>query len=392
MSRLKGLACINCGHLHEAIMIYQCEKCNGSLDAVYDYDAIFDQEDWDNGKEVGIWRYQSLMPVDSDITPVTLGEGNTPLLKSSNLEDLFDQSSILIKNESVNPTLSFKDRPLSVALTVAKQLNVKGVLTASTGNTGVASAAYAARAGLPCRIYVPDSTPKEKLIMMEMYGAEIELVPGTFSDAYEIAGVEAEKIGWLNLTSTFLNPYAIEGDKTLAYEIFKQFEIVPDWIVIPIGAGPLLVSCYKGFKELQLAGKIDKLPRMVGVQAASCAPTVQAYESGLKEVKPWGQSSQTVASGIADPLTTYPQDGTRTLTTIYESNGIGIAVEDDRILHYQKILARTEGIFAEPASVTSVAALEVMKEKGKLQKDESVVVVITGHGLKDLKSIQLKEK
>jgi threonine synthase len=388
MGNIKGLKCVECGHIHEVIITYQCKRCQGSLDVVYDYESIFNGNE-NFGKNVeGIWGYRSLLPVSSEVEPVTLGEGNTPLLRSTALETKFEQAEIYIKNESVNPTLSFKDRPLSVALTVARQFNVEGVVTASTGNTGVAAAAYAARAGLPCRIYVPKSTPKEKLIMMEMYGAKIELVEGTFSDAYFVSGQDAEKNGWFNLTSTFLNPYAIEGDKTLAYEIQEQYGGVPDWIVIPIGAGPLLVSCYKGFKELQLAGKVSRLPRMVGVQATNCAPTVQAFESGLKKVEPWDQSSNTVASGIADPLTTYPQDGTRTLTTIYESEGCGIAVKDERILHYQKMLAKAEGVFAEPASATAIAALEIMKEEGYLQKDESVVTVITGHGLKDLKSIR----
>ena len=385
---MKGLKCINCGHVHVATMIYQCSQCNGTLDVLYDYDTLFETDSQGSQNSNGIWKYRNLMPVDEDVEPVTLGEGNTPLLKSRVLEEAFGQMEIFIKNEAVNPTLSFKDRPLAVALTVAKQWNVAGVLTASTGNTGVAAAAYAARAGIPCQIYVPESTPKEKLIMMEMYGAEIKLVPGNFSDAYKMAGEEAEKRGWFNLTSTFLNPYAIEGDKTLAYEIYEQYGGVPDWIVIPIGAGPLLVSCFKGFKELRLAGKITKMPRMVGVQAANCAPIVQAYEAGGKEVQPWMHSSQTVASGIADPLTTYPQDGTRTLATIYESEGCAIGVEDEKILHFQKHLARTEGIFAEPASITSVAALEKMKEKGYVKQDQSVVVVITGHGLKDLKSIK----
>ncbi|ARK32412.1 threonine synthase [Halalkalibacter krulwichiae] len=388
MKKLKGLKCVSCGHVHAIEMIYECEHCRGSLDIIYDYESIFTENVSDHISEGGIWRHRSLLPIAANTEAVSLGEGNTPLLRSTALEVEFDQAEILIKNEAVNPTLSFKDRPLAVALTVAKQFGVEGVVTASTGNTGVAAAAYAARAGLPCRIYVPKGTPKEKLIMMEMYGAKIELIEGTFSDAYLVSGQEAKKNGWFNLTSTFLNPYAIEGDKTLAYEIYEQYGGVPDWIIIPIGAGPLLVSCYKGFRELQLAGKVAKLPRMVGVQAANCAPTVQAFEKKLKEVEPWGYSNQTVASGIADPLTTYPQDGTRTLTTIYQSEGCGIAVSDESIMHYQKWLAQKEGIFAEPSSATAIAAIEVMKEKGFLQNGDSIVTVVTGHGLKDLKSIR----
>jgi threonine synthase len=389
MYNIIGLECTECGHVHEFALIYQCEICKGSLDIVYDYESIFRETDgWRNNPSGGIWKYKSLMPVHSEASPVTLGEGNTPLLRTSKFKGVFDHNEIYIKNESVNPTLSFKDRPLSVALTVAKQFNVEKVVTASTGNTGVAAAAFAARAGLPCKIYIPKGTPQEKIIMMELYGAEIEIVDGTFSDAYDVAGVEAVKNDWLNLTSTFLNPFAIEGDKTLAYEVYEQFGGVPDWIVIPIGAGPLLVSCYKGFKELQLAGEISTLPRMVGVQAKNCSPIVEAFEKQAKVVEPWSLSSKTVASGIADPLTTYPQDGTRTLTAIYESKGCAIAVSDQQILDCQKTLARNEGIFGEPSSVTSVAALEVMKEKGFLNEYESVICVVTGHGLKDLKSIQ----
>jgi threonine synthase len=388
MSRIIGLKCVECGNIHAFSIQYLCNRCHGSLDVIYDYENIFLGKYADNQRDEGIWNYRSLLPVNQVVEPVTLGEGNTPFLKSIKLGEALELDEVYFKNESINPTLSFKDRPLSVALTVARQFNVDGVVTASTGNTGVAAAAYAARADLPCRIYVPESTPKEKLIMMEMYGAKIELVDGTFSDAYIIAGKDAEQNGCLNLTSTFLNPFAIEGDKTLAYEIFEQYGGVPDWIVIPIGAGPLLVSCFKGFKELQLAGKVSKLPKMVGVQAANCSPIVKAFENNLKEVSPWEHSSQTIASGIADPLSTYPQDGTRTLSTINESKGCAIAVEDNRIIEYQKVLAKEEGIFAEPAAVTAVTALEIMKEKGFLLKDESIVTVITGHGLKDLKSIR----
>jgi threonine synthase len=386
VTNIVGLQCVECGHVHDLSIHYLCSRCNGSLDVVYDYENSILATEKKN--EEGIWRYRSLLPVDSGVEPVSLGEGNTPFLKSTNLVNKLQMKGLYFKNEAINPTLSFKDRPLSVALTVARQFNVEGVITASTGNTGVATAAYAARAGLPCKIYVPAVTPTEKLTLMRLYGATIELVDGTFSDAYSIAGEEAKQSGWFNLTSTFLNPFAIEGDKTLAYEIYEQYGGVPDWIVIPIGAGPLLVSCYKGFKELQLAGKVSRLPKMAGVQATNCAPIAYAFEQNLQKVTPWKQSSKTVASGIADPLSTYPEDGTRTLNTIYQSKGCAISVEDDRIVDYQKMLAIEEGIFAEPAAVTSVAALEVMKKKGFLQENESVVSVITGHGLKDLKSIQ----
>ncbi|HEX7065803.1 MAG TPA: threonine synthase [Bacillales bacterium] len=386
---LNSLQCVWCGHEHQPSIKYKCDQCGGSLEVTYDYDSIFQNVSLDQmlgRREDTITAFRELLPICPDMKPVSLGEGWSPLQRASELEQRLEHQQIYTKNEAVNPTLSFKDRPLAVALSVAKQFNVSGVVTASTGNTGVAAAAYSAKAGIPCHIYVPKGTPKEKLAMMEVYGAIIDEVEGNFSDAYVVAGEEAEKKQWFNLTSTFLNPYAIEGDKTLAYELYLQYDGVPDWIVIPIGAGPLLVSCFKGFKELKRAGKISKLPRMVGVQAENCAPIVRAFQESRDHVQPWDKPD-TIAGGIADPLTSYPEDGTRTLMTLYESKGYAVPVSDDNIRKYQKLLAQGEGIFAEPSSVTAVAAIESMKNDGALAEGESVVSVITGHGLKDLKSL-----
>lgn len=382
----KCLRCVWCGHNHPLSIFYQCERCKGTLEIEYDYRSVFQQatfREMYNRPRKGIWKYRELLPVASDAHVVTLGEGGTPLIRAKRLEGFFQHERLYIKNETVNPTLSFKDRPLSVALTVAQQFQIPGVVTASTGNTGVAAAAYAAKAGIPCKVFVPHGTPFEKRAIMEMYGATLVEVAGTFSDAYQEAERETKVNGWFNLTSTFLNPYAIEGDKTLAYEVYFQLGFIPDWIIIPIGAGPLLVACYKGFKELKMSGEISKLPRMVGVQAENCAPIVRAFEEKDEEVKPWGKP-ETIASGIADPLTTYPQDGTRTLRTIRESGGCAVGVSDESIKRYRKLLAETEGIFAESAAVTSVAVVEKLKHTGWIKPEETVVCVVTGHGLKDL--------
>lgn len=335
-------------------------------------------------KEPGIWKYRELLPVLPDVEPVTLGEGGTPLLRAKNLQNIPNLPNILIKNESANPTLSFKDRPLAVALTVARQFGLNEVVCASTGNTGVAAAAYAARAGIPCTVYAPVSTPEEKRAVMESYGARLRLIDGTFSDAYAAAGAEALERGAFNLTSTYLNPFMVEGDKTVAYEIVEQYGGVPDWIVIPVGAGPLLAGCYKGFREMKEAGFIDRLPRMAGVQAAGCAPIVEAFESGKRAVEPWMKPVRTKASGIADPLAFYPGDGTRTLSVILESGGTAIAVEEERLLRVRKRLAETEGLLAELSSVTAVAAVEIMAEKRIVTEQQTVVAVVTGHGLKDM--------
>ena len=383
----KSLKCVLCGSEFKLLPIYDCKNCGGSLDATYDYKMAFAASLFTNSDpSMGIWKYKNLLPVNSNQAPVTLGEGGTPLIPADRLAKKFNHSGLYIKNETINPTLSFKDRPLSVGMTVAAQFNFNGVVTASTGNTGVATAAYAARAGLDCSIFVPIGTPKEKLNLMLAFGAKLFEVEGTFSDAYNKASGEAELNGLFNLTSTFLNPYAAEGDKTLAYEIFSQFGGVPDWIVVPIGAGPLLVGCYKGFKELLLAGLVSKLPRMVGVQARNCSPIVRAFESNVASVYPWDKPDA-IAGGIADPLTTYPNDGTRTLKAIRDSNGTAIGVDDSSIIESVTLLSTLEGILAEAAAATSISAASWMICNGTVAKEESIICVVTGHGLKDLSKL-----
>jgi threonine synthase len=227
-----------------------------------------------------MWRHRRFLPLSADAEPVTLGEGDTPLLQARRLDP---SGGLLLKNETVNPTGSFKDRPVAVAATVARELGLSGLVCASTGNTGVAVAAYAARAGLPAACVVPETTPAAKMIQIEAVGARVVRVRGNYSDAYALARAAAESHGWANLTSTYVNPYMLEGDKTVAYEVFEQLgERVPDWVLVPVGAGPLLAAIHKGFRELGVPG-----PRMVAVQATGCAPVVRAFDSGVKEVNEW---------------------------------------------------------------------------------------------------------
>lgn len=383
----KSLKCVLCGREGELRPASHCDACGGTLDVTYDYAKAFAEAPFrSDRREPGIWRYRPLLPVRSGVPPVTLGEGNTPLLPAERLAEAVGHDALLIKNETVNPTLSFKDRPISVAVTAARQFGTAAVVTASTGNTGVSAAAYAAKAGMPCRIYVPKGTPAEKVSLMRRYGAELTEVAGTFSDAYVVAAREADEKGLFNLTSTFLNPYGVEGDKTLAYEICRQHGGAPDWVVIPVGAGPLLVGCYKGFSELQAAGEIRSLPRMVAVQASGCAPIVRAFEQGASEVRPWGKPA-TIASGIADPLASYPADGSRTLHTVRQSGGLAVAVGDDEISEFVKLLAEREGILAEAAAATSVAAVRSMARASRVRPSETVVCVVTGRGLNDLSPV-----
>jgi threonine synthase len=366
-----SLTCHSCSWRGEISNLYSCPVCGSSL--LVAYAGTYELP---NGVvDEGIWRYRRFLPVSADSEPVTLGEGATPTLQSRRLDP---SGELLLKNETVNPTGSFKDRPVAVAATVARELGLSGLVCASTGNTGVAVAAYAARAGLPAACVVPEATPAAKTAQIGAVGARIVRVRGNYSDAYALARA-AESYGWANLTSTYINPYMLEGDKTVAYEIFEQLgERIPDWVVVPVGAGPLLAAIHKGFEELGVSG-----PRMVAAQAAACAPVVSAFESGAKEVSEWEHSVETAASSIADPLRGYPEDGTRTLSVVRQSGGTAIAVTEEETRQATIELARSEGLLVEPGAAVAVAAYRKLAAQAVVSTGERAVVVLTGHGLKD---------
>jgi threonine synthase len=312
--------------------------------------------------------------------PVTLGEGGTPLVEAHRLAD-----GVLIKNEAQNPTASFKDRPVAVAATMARELGLEGLLCASTGNTAAAVAAYGARAGLPVRCFVPAGTPAAKLAQARAAGAQVALVNGSYSDAHALAARAAERAGWANLTSTYVNPYMLEGDKTLGFELWEQLGgRTPDWVVVPIGAGPLLAAVAKAWEELLERGLAASRPRLLGVQASGCAPIVRAFQAGAERVGEWDGPVETVASSIGDPLRGYAADGTRTLRAIRRSGGAAVGIPEPRIFDAVDRLGRLEGVLAEPGAAAALAGYELGVERGLVSSDHLAVVVVTGHGLKDL--------
>ncbi len=332
-----------------------------------------------------MWRYRRHLPVSADAEPVTLGEGGTALLGVPRLDP---SGTLLLKNETTNPTASFKDRPVAVAATVARELGLSGLICASTGNTGVAVAAYAARTGLPAACVVPETTPAAKLLYIEAVGACIVRVNGDYSDAHALARSAAENYRWANLTSTYVNPYMLEGDKTVAYEILEQLGgRFPDWILVPVGAGPLLAAIYKGFQEL--GAMEEATPRMVAVQAAGCSPIVRAFDAKAVEVSEWEHPVETAASSIADPLRGYPEDGTRTLSAVYQSGGTAVAVSEEEMFGAMVDLANTEGLFVEPGAAVSVAAYRELANRRIIGEGEKAVAVLTGHGLKDPGALSL---
>lgn len=273
---------------------------------------------------------------------------------------------------------------------MAREFGLSGVICASTGNTAVSVAAYAARAGFPAVCLVPRATSRAKLMQILAAGARVTRVSGTYSDAYRLAQEAAERYGWANLTSTYINPYMLEGDKTVGYELFEQLNgDVPDWVVVPIGAGPLLAAIYKAFEELRGHGLLrDTCPRMVGVQAAGCAPIARAFETGAEEVHEWEGSCETRASSIADPLRGYAADGTRTLSVIRRSHGVAVAVSEKAIQDAMIHLARCEGLFVEPGAAATLAGYQELRRRGLLRSGGTVVLLLTGHGLKDVDALQ----
>ena len=330
------------------------------------------------------------MPIDNHEHIVTLSEGDTPLIKASALSSELGVKTF-VKDETRNPTASFKDRPNSVALSRALELGAKTVAVASSGNAAGSLSAYAAKAKVPCVVAVPEDTPDSKLGQIVVFGSRVVKVRGTYSDAFTLIKEACKTHGWHNLTSVAsANPYQLEGDKTAAYEICQQLSWkAPNWVAIPLGAGPLLVGAWKGFKELHELGVIGALPKMIGVQAEGCSPIVRAFKNGSSAVSPW-QKPDTVAHSIADPLNGYPDDGSLTLKNIRESHGIAESVTDEEMLESVRLLAGTEGLFAEPSAAATIAVIKKLKSSGRIDSDDTVVPVVTGTGLKSIATVNVQ--
>lgn len=387
-----ALFCSRCGRAAEWKNHYFCPACGSHLEVRYAYDRMDPPKiraELENARS--FWDYRSLLPVPDQGSEITLGEGNTPLLKSVRLGGQLG-IGLYFKDETRNPTGAFKDRPNAVGISAAKSMGIRTVTIASTGNGAASLAAYAARDGMDCYVFVPHTTPAPKLAQAGVYGAQIVRVKGDYSKAYQLALAAAQSFHWGNLTSTYLNPFTLEGDKTIAYELFFQMNRqTPDWIVVPLGAGAMLTGIYKGFQELRFFGLTDKLPRMIGVQADGCAPIIRAFEMGKSSVQAW-ERPQTVAGGICDPLEGYTEDGERTLQSIRASGGCGVMVSDPEIMQALRQLAQKEAVFCEPASAASQAAVCKLVQKGIIRANETVVDIITGHGLKDIECVMTTQE
>ena len=361
---------------------YHCPYCKGTLDCEFDLTSHEEKMASLIKNAHSFWDYAPLFPVKHEYR-ITMGEGRTPLVVAERLAQELDMASVLIKNEATNPTGTFKDRCMSLSLTKALEFGAPAVALGSAGNAGAAAAAYAARAQIPCYVLLPASTPIERVAQTLMYGAKMISVRGTTTDCIEMIAEACDTHGWHNVTTaSAYNPYQAEATKAIAFEIAQAMNwSVPDWILVPIGGGGILSGIYKGYRQMQALGLISRLPRIVGVQASGCAAVVEAFKKGKApdQIKRWDNPSG-IAVAIADP---YPMDGISALTAIYNSKGYSEMVSDGEILKAQSLLASREGIFAEPASATTVAGLAKLLEAGVIKSGETAVCVVTGTGMKD---------
>lgn len=361
---------------------YTCARCGGILDVAYDLERV--RGGWSPqalaARPRGLERWRELLPLPPGRPLVSLGEGDTPLIQAPDRLDCRGVR-VLLKLEGCNPTGSFKDRAVAVAITRAAAAGAPAVVVSSTGNAGAAVAAYAARRGLPAVVLVPAGTPPQHLARIAAYGARLVRVEGDVSAPFHLAHQAAQRFGWVNLATTYLSPYPTEGDKTAGYEIAMQLDWqAPDWVVVPVGDGPLLFGCYKAFTELHALGLVPSVPRFAAVQASGCAPIYRAWQAGAAEVEPW-DAPATIAWGIADPLKGYPQDGTFTLAAVRASKGTVVAVSDAEILAARDDLARRCGVLAEPTGAVPLAGLRQMVRTGQVLAGQTAVLLITGHGL-----------
>jgi threonine synthase len=375
------LACVNCGATYPADeILYNCKKCGHLLAVKYPLDEInVTRATWDK-RPISVWRYKELLPVHGD--PVTLQEGGTPLYHLKKLGEEMGIPHLYAKHEGMNPSGSFKDRGMTVGVSMALQLGKKSVACASTGNTSASLAVYAAKAGIPAVVLLPaGKVAVGKIAQALMHGAKVISIRGNFDRALEMVHDLCLSHGLYLLNS--INPYRLEGQKTIGFEAVDQLGYVPDRFVLPVGNAGNISAVYKGLLELQDMGFIDRLPMMTGIQAQGSSPVVRAIRENLPEVVP-EQQPETIATAIRIGA---PVNAEKALTAIRKTGGLAESVTDDEILRMQRDLARKEGIGVEPASAASVAGIRKLAENGMIDRDERIVCVVTGHLLKDPETV-----
>ena len=386
MKYTTGLRCRECKREYSISPVHVCEFCFGPLEVIYDYEKI--KRDLTRGKIEGrpksMWRYQELLPLNVDPT-VGTDVGFTPLIRSKGLARALGVKELYLKNDAVNhPTLSFKDRVVSVALSKAKEFGFQIVACASTGNLANSVAALAAAGGFKSYIFVPYDLEQGKILGTLIYGTNLIGIRGSYDEVNRLCSEIAENYGWA-FVNINIRPFYAEGSKTFGFEIAEQLGWkVPQHVIVPMAGGSLITKIWKGFKELEAIGLLGEVHTKIhGAQASGSNPIVAAFKAGLDWIKP--QRPQTIAKSLAIGN---PADGYYALKTIRESGGGAEDVTDEEIVEGMKLLAQTEGIFTETAGGVTVGVTKKLIEQGVIPRDESILISITGNGLKTQEAIQ----
>jgi len=381
-----GLRCRECGRTYPAEALHVCDFCFGPLEVDYDYERIagsISRQQIAGGPQT-IWRYGPLLPVD-DPAPIDLGTGCTPLVRADRLAAELGLRDLWLKNDTANPTGSFKDRVVSVALTKARQLGFKVAACASTGNLANSVAAHAARAGMVSIVFIPHDLEQAKIVTTAVYGGHLVAVEGNYDDVNRLCAELASEHPTWAFVNVNIRTYYAEGSKTLAFEVAEQLGWqAPDHVVVPVASGSQLTKIRKGFTELYRVGLLDEEPhvRISGAQAAGCSPVASAFASGADAIRP--VKPHTIAKSLAIGN---PADGWYALDAVRRSGGAFAAVTDDEVIEAIRLLARTEGIFAETAGGVTIASLAKLVAQGVVRPDERVVAYVTGHGLKTVEAL-----
>jgi len=382
MNNVAGLKCVECGREHRiGETEYVCVSCSGNLDVVYDYDRVraqISKAALAGDRTFTMWRYRALLPIEdsSDVPPLTVGW--TPIYDPPRLAERCAVKQLLIKDDGRNPTASFKDRPSALAVVKAREAGAAIITTASSGNAGGALAGICASVGMESVIFVPVSAPAAKIAQLQIYGARVVLVEGSYDQAYDLCLEASRRFGWYQ-RSTGYNPFTREGKKTAALEIAEQLNWdVPDKVIVSVGDGNIISGLWKGFNDLHRIGFIDRLPQMIGVQSETASAIVDAANGdGIVRGGP--------AVTIADSINVgKPRDATMAVRAIRESGGRGVKVSDDGIVAAIPKLASETGVFVEPAAAASYAGFMKLRESGTIRSDERVLLMLTGNGLKDV--------
>ncbi|MCH7522228.1 MAG: threonine synthase [Chloroflexi bacterium] len=384
MSFAKNLRCRECGRVYPLDPMHVCEFCFGPLEVFYDYEALrrtLTRERIERGP-LSMWRYADLLPVTAEAA-VDIGTGYTPLIRASHLGRLLGLERLYVKNDCQNPTWSFKDRVVSLAVTKAREFEFDTLACASTGNLANSVAAHAARAGMDAIVFIPADLEQGKIVGSSVYGPTLVAVDGSYDEVNRLCSELSDKYPWA-FVNINMRPYYAEGSKTLAFEVCEQLGWrSPDHCIVPLASGSLYNKIYKGLKELAWLGLVEwRGTRMSGAQAAGCSPIVEAWERQSFDIKP--QKPNTIAKSLAIGN---PADGYYALKVMSQSGGQGVAVSDDEVVEGIKLLAETEGIFAETAGGVVIAGLRRLVEQGLIDPEELVVAFITGAGLKTQEAV-----